>query len=98
VINLVIADLGEAYVLELSNSTLTNIKGVQAARADLTVTVDRSDLELIMMQQATFASLAAAGKAKLDGNPQVLQQLMGCLAPFDPAFEILPGTKRPPAP
>jgi alkyl sulfatase BDS1-like metallo-beta-lactamase superfamily hydrolase len=98
VINLVIADLGEAYVLELSNSTLTNIKGVQAARADLTVTLDRSDLELIMMQQATFASLAAAGKAKLDGNPQVLQQLMGCLAPFDPAFEILPGTKRPPAP
>lgn len=96
VVNLVIPDQDERYVLEMSNATLTNIKGVQAARADLTVTVNRSDLEPIMMQQATFASQAAAGKARLDGNPQVLQQLMGCLAPFDPAFEIMPGTKPPP--
>lgn len=96
VVNLVIPDQDERYVLEMSNATLTNIKGVQAARADLTVTVNRSDLEPIMMQQATFASQAAAGKARLDGNPQVLQQLMGCLAPFDSAFEIMPGTKPPP--
>jgi alkyl sulfatase BDS1-like metallo-beta-lactamase superfamily hydrolase len=98
VVNLVIPDLGEQYVLELSNSTLTNIEGVQAGRADLTVTVNRSDLEPIMMQQATFASQAAAGKMNLQGNPQVLQQLMACLVPFDPAFEILPGTRQPATP
>jgi alkyl sulfatase BDS1-like metallo-beta-lactamase superfamily hydrolase len=98
VVNLVIPDQDETYVLEMSNATLTNIKGVQAARADLTITVNRIDLEPIMMQQATFASQAAAGKARLEGNAQVLQQLAGCLVPFDPAFEILPGTKRSPAP
>jgi alkyl sulfatase BDS1-like metallo-beta-lactamase superfamily hydrolase len=71
---------------------------MQADAADLTVTIDRADLEPIMMQRATFASQAAAGKAKLVGNAQVLAQLAGCLVPFDPAFEILPGTKRPVAP
>ncbi|HEX9207029.1 MAG TPA: alkyl sulfatase dimerization domain-containing protein [Steroidobacteraceae bacterium] len=98
VVNLVIPDQGERYVLEMSNSTLTNIKGVQANRADLTITVNRVDLEPIMMRQATFASQAAAGKARLDGNAQVLQQLMGCLTSFDPAFEIMPGTRQPAAP
>ena len=47
-------------------------------------------------------SAAAAGRATLQGNPQVLQQLMACLADFDQYFEIMPGTKAvaaaPPAP
>ena len=38
------------------------------------------------MRKATFASQAAAGRASCDGNPQVLQQLMGCLVDFDPVF------------
>jgi alkyl sulfatase BDS1-like metallo-beta-lactamase superfamily hydrolase len=50
-----------------------------------------------MMRQATFASQVAAGRAKLDGNPQVLEQLAGCLVEFDPFFEIMPGTKVPAA-
>jgi alkyl sulfatase BDS1-like metallo-beta-lactamase superfamily hydrolase len=35
----------------------------------------------------------AAGRAKLEGNPQVLEQLAGCLVQFDQFFEIMPGTK-----
>ena len=48
----------------MSNSTLTNIKGVQAKNPDLTVTINRSDLETVMMGKATFDDLLAAGKAK----------------------------------
>jgi alkyl sulfatase BDS1-like metallo-beta-lactamase superfamily hydrolase len=59
----------------------------------LTVIIDRADLEPVMMQQATFASQAAAGRARLDGNARVLDQLMSCLVPFDPGFEIMPGTR-----
>jgi alkyl sulfatase BDS1-like metallo-beta-lactamase superfamily hydrolase len=93
VINLVTPDDGGRYVLEMSNSTLTNISGVQAPRADLTVTINRSDLEPVMMRQATFASQAAAGRAKLEGDPRVMAQLMSCLVDFDQYFEIMPGTK-----
>jgi alkyl sulfatase BDS1-like metallo-beta-lactamase superfamily hydrolase len=97
VVNLVLPDVDERYVLELSNSTLTNISGVQADRADLTLTINRTDLEPVMMQRTTFAAQAQAGLARFDGNPQVLEQLMGCLVPFDQYFEIMPGTKARPA-
>ncbi len=93
VINIVTPDNGEKYAVELGNSTLTNIEGFEAPHPDLTVTVDQVDLQRVMMKQATFASLAGEGKAKLEGNAQVFQQLMGCMTQFDPAFEIMPGTK-----
>jgi alkyl sulfatase BDS1-like metallo-beta-lactamase superfamily hydrolase len=92
-INLVTPDNGEQHVIELSHATLTNISGYRAADADLTITINRGDLEPVMMRQATFATQAAAGKARLDGNTQVLQQLMACLGDFDQYFEIMPGTK-----
>ncbi|MCK7476101.1 MAG: hypothetical protein MZV49_27355 [Rhodopseudomonas palustris] len=44
-INLVTPDNGEKYLVELSNATLTNIKGEQAKNPDLTITVNRADLE-----------------------------------------------------
>ncbi|HED19349.1 MAG TPA: MBL fold metallo-hydrolase, partial [Gammaproteobacteria bacterium] len=43
-INLVTPDNGEKFVVELSNATLTNIKGYQAKDADLTITINRKDL------------------------------------------------------
>jgi alkyl sulfatase BDS1-like metallo-beta-lactamase superfamily hydrolase len=92
-INLVTPDNGEQHVIELSHATLTNIEGYRAADADLTITINRADLEPVMMRRATFATQAAAGKARLEGNTQVLQQLMACLGDFDQYFEIMPGTK-----
>ena len=92
-INLVTPDNGEQHVLELSHSTLTNIQGFQAKDADLTITINRADLVPIMMRRATFATQVGAGRAHLQGNPQVLQQLMACLSDFDQYFEIMPGTK-----
>jgi alkyl sulfatase BDS1-like metallo-beta-lactamase superfamily hydrolase len=96
-INFITPDNGERFVVEMSNATLTSIAGFQAADADLTVTINRADLEPVMMQATSLAQQVAAGAAKLDGNPEVFRQLLSTLAPFDPTFEILPGT-RPAAP
>ena len=96
--NLVTPDNGEQYAVELSNATLTSIKGFLAKNPDLTLTINRSDLETVMMGKATFAEQAAAGKAKLDGDPKPLQQLMGMMVQFPPDFEIMPGTKAAAAP
>ena len=35
-INLVLPDVGEKYLVELRNATLTNIEGVQSPKPDLT--------------------------------------------------------------
>ena len=79
-------------MVELSNSTLTNIKGQQAKKPDLTITVNRTDLESVMGGKATFDDLLKSGKAKLDGDRKPFDQLRGMLVQFDPIFEILPGT------
>jgi alkyl sulfatase BDS1-like metallo-beta-lactamase superfamily hydrolase len=92
--NLVTPDNGEVFVVELSNATLTNIKGQQAANPDLTITINRSDLELVMGGRATFDELIAAGTAKLEGDRQQFDRFTTMLATFTPNFEIMPGTKR----
>ena len=91
--NLVTPDNGEQYAVELSNATLSSIKGFQAKNPDITLTINRADLETVMLGKATFAQQVAAGKAKIDGNPKPLEQLMGMLVRFPPDFEIMPGTK-----
>ena len=93
-INFVTPDMGEKFVLELSNATLTNIEGFTADDADLSITVDRRDLDGVMTGQTTFQALVADGKATVEGNPQVLAQLMSMMVQFTPDFEMLPGTKR----
>jgi alkyl sulfatase BDS1-like metallo-beta-lactamase superfamily hydrolase len=90
--NLVTPDNGEQYAVELSNATLTNIKGFPAKNPDLTVTVDRSDLNRVMMGQASFDELLASGKARFEGDRSGFDRLRSILVPFTPDFEILPGT------
>ena len=92
VINLVTPDNGEKYAIELRNSTLTSIKGEQAKNPDLTIVVNRVDLEAIMGGTATFDDLIKSGKATFRGDRKPFDQLKGMLVQFDPIFEILPGT------
>jgi alkyl sulfatase BDS1-like metallo-beta-lactamase superfamily hydrolase len=92
--NIITPDNKEKFLVELSNSTLSNLKGFTAKNADITLTLNRSDLNLAMMGVKTFEDLLKEGKAKVEGNPQILAQLVGMLDEFDPRFEILPGTKK----
>ena len=48
-INLVTPDNGEKYAVELSNSTLTTVKGFLAPKPDLTMTLNRADLNRVML-------------------------------------------------
>ena len=91
-INLVTPDNGEKYAIELSNATLTNIEGFQAPKPDLTITVNRADLNRVMMGVATFDQLAQEGKARFDGDRSVIYKLRDLMVTFTPDFEILPGT------
>lgn len=93
-INIVFPDNGEKFVLEMSNATLTNIEGYQTDDADLTITINRSDLETVMMGKAKFDEQIEAGKAKLKGNREVYEQLKSTLVHFDLYFELMPGTKK----
>ncbi len=94
-INLVTPDNGEKYLVELSNETLTNIEGYQADDADLTITINRSDLEQTMMGAKKLADQIKDGTAKVKGDQKVLGQLGSMMTDFELGFEILPGTGGP---
>lgn len=99
-VNLITPDNGEKFLVEMENATLTNIPGFLADKPDLTLTINRSDLELAMMGAKTLQALIADGTAKVEGDVSVLMKLASTMIDFDRLFEVLPGTKttdEPPA-
>ena len=92
VINFETPDTGQQFVIELSGGTLTHIEGYRAAAADASISIDRSDLDIVITGQASLADQLQAGVATLRGDPLVLAELASILGTFNPAFEILPGT------
>jgi len=92
-INLITPDNGEKFIIEMENAALTNIEGFLADNPDLTITINRTDLEQTMMGAKTLDAQIADGTAKIDGDPSVLKKLASTMVDFDPRFEIMPGTK-----
>jgi alkyl sulfatase BDS1-like metallo-beta-lactamase superfamily hydrolase len=92
-INLVLPDIGEKYLVELENATLTNVAGFQASKPDLTLTLNRTDLEAVMMGAITLEAQITAGTIKAEGDVSILGTLANLMVEFDPRFEIMPGTK-----
>jgi alkyl sulfatase BDS1-like metallo-beta-lactamase superfamily hydrolase len=91
-INLITPDNGERFVIELENATLTNIQGYTAEDADLTLTINRTDLEQTMAGLKTLEAQIGDGTAQVEGDVSVLAQLASTMVEFDPRFEIMPGT------
>ena len=62
-------------LIELSKSTLTNIEGYSSEDADLEITLNRSDLDLVMMGVKSLDELIAEGTAKTEGDRSIIDQL-----------------------
>jgi alkyl sulfatase BDS1-like metallo-beta-lactamase superfamily hydrolase len=89
--NLVTPDTGETFLIKLSNATLNNLPGYRSDDADLTLTIDRAELERVMAGEATLESMLADGTA--EGDVAILRRLAELMEAFDLRFEIMPGTK-----
>jgi len=92
-INLVTPDNGEKFLIEMENATLTNIQGFQSDNPDLTLTINRTDLEQTMMGAKTLEAQIKDGTAKVKGDVSILAKLASTMVEFDPRFQIMPGTK-----
>ena len=91
--NLITPDNGEKFIVELENATLTNIQGFLADKPDLTLTINRADLEQTMMGAKSLEDQIKDGTAKVEGDPTILAKLAATMVDFDPRFEVMPGTK-----
>ena len=90
--NFLTPDNGERFVVEMSGGTLSAIEGFQAEAPDATVSIDREDLNQVIMGNVTLDALLQSGLGSVAGDSGVLAQLSSVLVNFAPGFEILPGT------
>jgi alkyl sulfatase BDS1-like metallo-beta-lactamase superfamily hydrolase len=88
-INFIFPDRNETFLLELKNSHLNNIENIQDKQANLTVTINRTDLDLLLMKQQSFQQLVQSGAIKLDGNGKILGQLLMMMDTFPFWFNIV---------
>jgi alkyl sulfatase BDS1-like metallo-beta-lactamase superfamily hydrolase len=91
-INFDFPDTGETFLLELENSVLNNTPGVQSDDANLSMVMNRTTLDKLILQEAGFARLALTGEISFDGNPLAFRRLMKMMDEFDPWYPL--GTAR----
>lgn len=90
--NLIIPDKKEKFIVEISNSTLTNIQNVQAKNPDITLTINRIEFEKIINGETTLNKLISDKKAHLVGDVSVFNKIFKSLIKFPLNFELIPGT------
>ncbi len=92
-INLTTPDTNQNFVVEMSHGTLSHIEGFLSPSPDVAITMNRSDLNTVIMGEQTLAEALQAGVGTAQGDVSVLQQLTSVLVEFQPGFEVMPGTR-----
>jgi alkyl sulfatase BDS1-like metallo-beta-lactamase superfamily hydrolase len=85
-VNWVFPDIGEKHTLYLENSVLNDWPDYNDPKADVTVTIKRTDLTRVLAKQVSFADAMKDGLVSFTGNPAKLGELLGCLADLSQSF------------
>ncbi|EGR2796956.1 alkyl/aryl-sulfatase [Vibrio navarrensis] len=88
-INFVLPDVNEKFLVELENAHLNNLKGIQSDKPDMTLTIDRAELNKVLMGKTTITQLAKEGRALIDGNAQALTDIASMMDSFEFWFNII---------
>ena len=93
--NTVHKDVDEYFYTEISNGNMVTVQIEQPVEsAGSTLYINKSDLAEILIGRTKAAELFSSGRASIDGNQNLLQEIIPVLDDFDPAFEILPLLKK----
>ena len=92
IVNFITPDTDQTFVIEMSSGTLSNIEGYLSDEADAVITINRTDLDTVLMGQATLMEQLQNGLGSIEGDASVLLSMAAVLTVFNPGFEVLPGT------
>jgi alkyl sulfatase BDS1-like metallo-beta-lactamase superfamily hydrolase len=81
-------DISQTWTLLLRHGTLNHRQGAEEG-ADVTLTIDRAELNRVILKEAELKGLLADGTAKLDGDAQALHDLLDLLDEFEFWFNIV---------
>jgi len=85
-VNWVFPDIKEKHALYLENSVLNHIANYADKNPDVTVTLDRATLNLVLSGQQSFEDVTKAGKVKFTGDQAKFAELMGMLVDLNQSF------------
>ena len=88
-VNMHFPDRNELYLLELENAHLNNIEGIQSPKADVTVTMNRSDLNLMLMKVKSMSDLIKEEKVSFDGDRMAFLSILQMTEEFPFWFDIV---------
>ncbi|MEZ5953049.1 MAG: alkyl sulfatase dimerization domain-containing protein [Hyphomonas sp.] len=78
-LNFVFPDTGETLALDVGSAITFPRPGVPSGSPAATLTMDRAAFNQLILRTRTFQELAAAGEAKLEGDPTALLAWFGAL-------------------
>jgi alkyl sulfatase BDS1-like metallo-beta-lactamase superfamily hydrolase len=87
-INIIILDRQEKFALKLKNPHLNNIQAQQFEDPIVTVTINREDLDQVLMKTMTFKQLIANNQITFDGDANAFFGLMQMMEDFPFWFNI----------
>jgi alkyl sulfatase BDS1-like metallo-beta-lactamase superfamily hydrolase len=87
-INARFPDLDANYTLMVRNGALTHRNGAHDT-PDVSVTIDRSQFNDVILGQTTLPDQISAGTAQVDGNVDALHEFIGLLDTFEFWFNIV---------
>jgi alkyl sulfatase BDS1-like metallo-beta-lactamase superfamily hydrolase len=87
-INIIIPDRQEKFALELKNSHLNNIQAQQFEEPIVTVTLNRKDLDRVLMKTMHFKQLIAKNQIAFDGDSNAFFELMQMMEDFPFWFNV----------
>jgi alkyl sulfatase BDS1-like metallo-beta-lactamase superfamily hydrolase len=88
-LNFVFSDTGERVVLELRNGSLNHSLDRSADDADATVTLERKDLDAVIVGETDLLEEAKQGRISVEPDLAPLAELVGLLDTFDIWFNIV---------
>lgn len=88
-LNWIFPDTKQEYVLELQDAALSHMAGHQAPDAATTITLNRTDLDDILLGQLTFEKGIQDGKIEVEGDPDTLTAFLDMLDTFEFWFPIV---------
>lgn len=88
-LNFAFTDTGESAVLELRNGSLNHSLGRRDEAADATVTLERRDLDAVVVGETDLLEEARAGRIAVEPDVAPLAELVGLLDSFDIWFNVV---------
>jgi alkyl sulfatase BDS1-like metallo-beta-lactamase superfamily hydrolase len=85
-INWIFPDINEKHALFLENSVLNHWPDYTDAKADVTVTVDRTTLTKVLTKQVSFEDAVKSGQVKFAGNQARFDEFMSYLVNLNQYF------------